>query len=157
MFKFLLKRRYGLSDSREFISFLFFVPFLILVSILLFFNNFFVENKSIVLIGCLTIYYIFYSSKKWIENYRKNTPYKIKSINENKKELQMFIYPTLDKIEFYYKGKLHREDKPAVVRNYTSKNNKEYDFFLFGKKYKNKEKFDKAKNIVLLQNQINTF
>lgn len=157
MFKFLLKKRYGLMENRSFYSFLLFIPFFILAMCVVFFPEYLVEYKFAFLSFCFIMYYVIFSSKKWIEDYRKNTPYKIKSVNENKKELKMHIYPALDKIEFYYKGKLHRENKPAVVHNYTSKDNKKYEFHLFGKKYKNKEHFKKSRKFAHLQNQIDSF
>ena len=119
MFKFLLKKRYGLMVNRNFYSFLLFIPFFILAMCVVFFPESLVEHKFAFLSFCLIIYYVTFSSKKWIEDYRKNTPYKIKSVNENKKELKMYLCPALDKIEFCYKGQLQRENKPAEVHNYT--------------------------------------
>ena len=51
---------------------------------------------------------------KKIKNYRENTPYKTYTIKEDNKELEVRDYPTLYMKEYYYNGKLHRENGMAV-------------------------------------------
>ena len=82
---------------------------------------------------------------------------------ENNKKLEVKYFPALYKKEYYYNGKLHREDKPAIIIENTHPFGiynllaKQDTFCLFGKKYENKAEFDKAKEKLLMQDKIANF
>lgn len=120
MFKFLLKRKTGFGSFSAFAS-----TFLALFLSFFFFDfdnffeffEFFEENT---LLGLTPIYFqiiffiLFELILKKIKKYRENTPYKIYTIKENNKEIEVREYPTLYMREYYYNGKLHRESGFAV-------------------------------------------
>jgi len=66
---------------------------------------------------------------------------------------------------FYYKGNKRKVNSQAWLKakafenapDLCSKDNKEYEFHLFGKKYKNKEEFKKLRKFAHLQNQVDNF
>ena len=100
---------------------------------------------------------------KIIEKYRENNPYNTEIVIENNKKLEVKYFPALYKKEYYYNGKLHREDKPAIIIENTHPFGiynllaKQDTFCLFGKKYENKAEFDKAKEKLLMQDKIANF
>lgn len=97
---------------------------------------------------------------KAINKYRESTPYKIEKVIENNKELEVRHYPSLSKIEYYYKGELHREDKPAVIilkEQFASPAKVIKKFFLFGKEYENESAFKEAQCLLIIQNNVENF
>ncbi len=122
MFKFLLKRKtgWGNSDIFSILSFILSIVFSLFIFHLFKFDNLFEFLKNNIILGFIPILFlitfliIFELILKKIKNYRENTPYKTYTIKEDNKELEVRDYPTLYMKEYYYNGKLHRENGMAV-------------------------------------------
>tara|TARA_Y100001956_G_C4094966_1_gene174753 strand:+ start:317 stop:859 length:543 start_codon:yes stop_codon:yes gene_type:complete len=122
MFKFLLKRKTGWGGSGivGFLSVFFAIIFSFCIFHFFEFDNFFEFLKNNFLLGFIPVFFqitfliIFELILKKIKNYRENTPYKTYTIKEDNKELEVRDYPTLYMKEYYYNGKLHRENGMAV-------------------------------------------
>tara|TARA_Y100001960_G_scaffold316435_1_gene383391 strand:- start:35074 stop:35583 length:510 start_codon:yes stop_codon:yes gene_type:complete len=169
MFKFLLKSETGLGN-----------PFIFTITILSWFLWIFLFAKfvgkeynllSFFLIpflvvftfcGCLLI-------KNFVDKYRTKKPYKVYTIKENNKEIEVREYPILRMKEYYYNGKLHRENGLSVVfdSNYLTcekhgskpiylKNGTMGFFFLNGNNY-NYQEFRENLPKVRIQNKALSF
>lgn len=122
MFKFLLKRKTGWGNSGifGFLSVFFAITFSFLIFYFFEFDNFFEFLKNNFLLGFVPVFFqitfliIFELILKKIKKYRESTAYKTYTIKEDNKELEVRDYPTLYMKEYYYNGKLHRENGMAV-------------------------------------------
>lgn len=166
MFRFLLKKKYKFfyNDLILVLVFIlhFSIPAVLTNLITDFFDNqlgnfmAFLIFSFIIIISSFLILSIF----KAINKYRESTPYKIEKVIENNKELEVRHYPSLSKIEYYYKGELHREDKPAVIilkEQFASPAKVIKRFFLFGKEYESESAFKEAQCLLILQNNVENF
>jgi len=166
MFRFLLKKKYKFfyNDLILVLVFIlhFSIPAVLTNLITDFFDNqlgnfmAFLIFSFIIIISSFLILSIF----KAINKYRESTPYKIEKVIENNKELEVRHYPSLSKIEYYYKGELHREDKPAVIilkEQFASPAKVIKKFFLFGKEYESESAFKEAQCLLILQNNVENF
>lgn len=172
MFRFLLKKKFGFFENGLLtsISFTFFMMLYLCFFALLALNINFIYNIDhdfIAIFGFFISMPLSATSittiMKIIEKYRENNPYNTEIVIENNKKLEVKYFPALYKKEYYYNGKLHREDKPAIVieniNSYDIYNllTKQDTFCLFGKQYENKSEFDKAKEKLLIHDKIGNF
>lgn len=166
MFRFLLKKKYNFfhNDLILVLAFIlhFSIPAVLTDLITDFFDNqlgnfiAFLIFSFIIIISSFLILSIF----KAINKYRESTPYKIEKVIENNKELEVRHYPSLSKIEHYYKGELHREDKPAVIilkEQFASPAKVIKKFYLFGKEYESESALKEAQCLLILQNNVENF
>jgi len=172
MFRFLLKKKFGFFENGLLtsISFTFFMMLYLCFFALLTLNIKFIYNIDHDFIAIFGFFISMPLSAKSIttimkiiEKYRENNPYNTEIVIENNKKLEVKYFPALYKKEYYYNGKLHREDKPAIIIENTHPFGiynllaKQDTFCLFGKKYENKAEFDKAKEKLLMQDKIANF
>lgn len=166
MFRFLLKKKYNFFHNDLVLVFAFILHFSIpavLANLItdFFYNqlgNFmtFLISSFIIISNSFLIFAIF----KAINKYRESTPYEIKKVIENNKKIEVRHYPSLSKVEHYYKGELHREDKPAVIilkEQFASPAKVIKKFFLFGKEYENESAFKEAQCLLIIQNNVENF
>lgn len=170
MFKFLLKRKTGLGNAGTFS----------IISILSWFLWIFLFTKFvdkeynslvIFLIAFLVVFTFFgcVLIKDFVDKYRMKKPYNVYTIKENNKEIEVREYPILRMKEYYYNGKLHRENGLSVVfdSNYLTcekhgtkpicfRNGIRGFFFLNGKNY-NRDEFIKNLPKVRIQNKALSF
>lgn len=99
------------------------IPSLLFSFIYVLFNFEYNEfNKTYCLFVCFFTLYIFLMINliliiaQFILNIiRKIIPYEIKIINEFDKKYNVHFFPILNMKKYYHKGKLHRENKPAII------------------------------------------
>ena len=166
MFRFLLKKKFGFFENGLLTFMMLYLCFFALLTLnIKFIYN--IDHDFIAIFGFFISMPLSAKSittiMKIIEKYRENNPYNTEIVIENNKKLEVKYFPALYKKEYYYNGKLHREDKPAIIIENTHPFGiynllaKQDTFCLFGKKYENKAEFDKAKEKLLMQDKIANF
>lgn len=166
MFRFLLKKKYNFLHNDLILLFAFILHLSISAALTSLIADFFDNQLGNIMVLSIFSFIIISSSFlifgifKVINKYRESTPYEIEKVIENNKEIEVRHYPSLSKIEHYYKGELHREDKPAVIilkEQFASPAKVIKKFFLFGKEYESESSFKKAQCLLILQNNIEKF
>ncbi len=116
MFKFLLKRETGLGNPCTFLIITILSWFLWIFLFAKFIDKeynflsfFLVPTLVVFTFSCCVLI------KKNVDKYRTKKPYKVYTIKENNKEIEVREYPILRMKEYYYNGKLHRESGLSVV------------------------------------------
>lgn len=166
MFRFLLKKKYNFLHNDLILLFAFILHLSISAALTSLIADFFNNQLGNLMVLSIFSFIIISSSFlifgifKAINKYRESTPYEIEKVIENNKEIEVRHYPSLSKVEHYYKGELHREDKPAVIilkEQFASPAKVIKKFFLFGKEYENEDAFKEAQSLLILQNNVKNF
>ena len=166
MFRFLLKKKYNFLHNDLILVFAFILHLSISAALTISIADFFDDQLgNLIVLSILSLIvisssFLIFGIFKAINKYRESTPYEIEKVIENNKEIEVRHYPSLSKIEHYYKGELHREDKPAVIilkEQFASPAKVIKKFFLFGKEYESESSFKEAQCLLILQNNIEKF